>query len=192
MTTTEPTAPTLRADQPDTDDPLADLAGEAVTLYGKGWARLTFQTSEGEFVEARLRPPLFGEYKRLRGAMDAITEEVADMTDGIAAVADRIEADAKDMDEDEALTDRERTKRRRALQRESAREAKALNEKQEALWLGWWAQTITALCVDTAAKVRSTVDEAVADHDRLPPYMAAGGTAMRLLGHWRAGPLGRG
>lgn len=190
MTTTEP-QPTPA----DPDDWVPDDAGgDGIALGGKGWVRLALTDDNGSTAWVRMRPPFFGEYKSARLRMEQISETLAPFTDEAAAEADAMEAEAKadaEAAEAGALSEREKSDRRRARQRRDAEAARKVTREQERLWLEWWADTLQALVVPADRKAIVFLD-GTEGQDRLPPYMASGGTAMRVLAHWRAGPLGRG
>lgn len=168
-------------------DPLDEnAAGDRLVLAKNGWVRFDV----GELV-IRLRPPFFGELSKLRGRMEAISDEIADASDEVASIADELEAENARMEESD-LDDRARMKARREAMRRSSKVARDLTQAQEALWLGWWAMVIETLAVDTDAESKSWLEAVADDHGRLPAWAAVAGPAMRVLTHWRQGPLARG
>lgn len=174
MTTQEPESPTT----PDPLDPEGPETGEALTFVRTGWVRCT---TGGQI--ARLRPPLFGEYKRLRMALEDVQDAIMALSEDAEINAERIVAlEAEIGDVDPA----ERVKRRRELRRESTEIARRTNREREALMHGWWADVFRTLCVD-AAKV-----DWIDDPDRMPAWLTAPALPQRILAHWRAAPLARG
>lgn len=169
------------------DDTWADGAGEEVRLAPNGKVRL--QIGEHRIP---LDAPNTGQFRTLRIMAEDISLSVETQADEAAARAEAMRAELEAMAADEEMSDEERDRRSRALNREAVRAGRALTQAQEPLWLEWWAKALEMLAGPTPKKVKDAVAEMIGDHDLLPPYMAAQSTALRVMAHWRAGPLGRG
>lgn len=175
MTDSEPTT------APDPREPEGDEAGEAVQLVRTGWVRCTVG---GE--QYRLRPPFFGEFKRLRFAfeelqdtLDALAEETEVVGAGLVAESERVAAD-------DSMDPAEKVRAQRELRRRSTSAAREMTTAREQATQEWWVDVFRELCVDLD-KVKW-----LDDHDQMPAWMTLTGLPAQLLGHWRAAPLARG
>lgn len=173
MTTTEPEISPPA-------EPEGDEGGEAVQLVRTGWVRCTVGGSL-----YRLRPPFFGEFKRLRLSFEEIQDALAEQSEEVETIAARLIDEAEVMSKDESLDAAERQRRHRALRRESTVAGRKLTEFREGLMHAWWVDVFTVLCVDKPV-------DWLEDADRMPTWMTAAVLPSQLLQHWRAAPLGRG
>lgn len=178
MTTTEPEAAPAT---PGAAEPEGDEAGESVRLVRTGWVRCLIG---GQTV--RLRPPFFGEFKRLRLAFEEVQDTLTEASEDLEIVAQRLVDQARALHEDTKMDAGEKVRAQRALRRESSVAGRGMNEQREALMVDWWAEVFRALCVDLG-----NVDW-LEDPDRMPTWLTAPTLPTTLIQHWRAAPLARG
>lgn len=179
MSQTEPTP------EVDDTDPEGPETGDRLLFVRTGWVRYT---SGGTTI--RVRPPFFGEFKRLRLALEDVQDTLMDLAEEAEAEAERIQAELDPETGDvpvEADGDlRARAARRRDLLRRSREVARRTNERREALMHSWWVDVFRTLCVD-ADKV-----EWLDDPDKMPAWMTNPALPQQFVNHWRAAPLARG
>ncbi len=176
MTTTEP-------ETPPTEAPAGEETGDGLRLVTTGWVRCTVG---GALY--RLRPPFFGEMKRLRMSLEEIQDHLAEASTEAEGIAMRLidQANATLQGDGAKVDQADRLVQTKALRRESTMAGRALTELRESLMFGWWDDVFRVLCVDLA-KV-----DWLDDPDRHPSWMTNASLPASVVGHWRQPPLGHG
>lgn len=153
----------------------ADDEGALIELVDSGVVRLPIPEPDGETRVWRLRPPLFGEHKRIRGALaDALTEiDEATIVYAEATVeANAAKASARLMDQPE---------RSRAMHeaKQAQRAADdAADEATERIMRPWWQLVFETLEKDGPHVVP----------DEFGPWMIDHSLAADIVNHWRTSP----
>lgn len=124
----------------------------------------------------RLRRPFFGEFKKLRLAVEDMNDEIQEAVDESLRVSRQITVEKAEHDDDDPDTflawKRDSAKRQRAASR-------SLTEVAEARRVEWWETMWTLLTVDGRP-------------DDWPSWITDPALAGQFIGHWRAVPLARG
>lgn len=172
----------LRPAQAEQEAPTAD-SGRRLDLRPSGLAvlRLSEGGDEGEERTVRLRRPLFGEFKRLRKAADAMNE--AEEEAAVIQLAGLEEVRAvpppEGAEPGSAALSRhniEQTKKMRAINR-------AASEKIEKARYEWWTTAVTLL----------SIGGDLPKLDEVPAWLLVEeGVIARLFDHWMHRPLARG
>lgn len=176
MTTTEP-EPTPT----DAAEPLGDEAGEDVQLVRTGWVRCTVAGQQ-----YRLRPPFFGEFKRLRLSFEELQDALAEKSEESEIIAAELVEQAEALRTRKDVPAAERVRAMRSLRAASTDVARQLNTLREDQLHRWWADVFRTLCVDL-----DRIDW-LDDADKMPAWMMAPLLPTKVQTHWRAAPLGRG
>lgn len=158
-----------------TDEGLVDVDG--IVLTKTGWIRAAVA---GETF--RLRRPFFGELRKLRTALEAVTDEInttGEEADGIAAQLVEMAKRYKDM-ADADIPARERTKNDK-LRDDAKTASRRLVEVADDLRVGWWTLVFETLCVDT---VKVPAD--------WPSWVVDPNLPNQVMQHWRSAPLAPG
>jgi hypothetical protein len=152
-----------------------DDEGALIELVDSGVVRIPIPEAEGEVRVWRLRPPLFGEHKRIRGALaETLTEiDKATIVYARASVeANAAKASARLMDEpakSEAMFD--------AKQAQRAADD-AADEAVEKLMRPWWQLVFEVLEKDGPHEIP----------DEFGPWLLDHGLAADIVNHWRTSP----
>lgn len=125
-----------------------------------------------------LRRPFFGELKRLRLALENLTDSITDARIDAEATGAEIRDEMKALADDEALGHRERAEASSALRRRDREAGRALTGAADDARLEWWVEVFAVLGVEAPADWPSWVGDAT-----LP---------NRVIQHWRSAPLARG
>lgn len=166
----EPTVTAVMVD--DETEPADDETGDRVDYVRTGIIRVWI---DGE--RYRLRRPFFGEFKRLRLAVEDMNDEIDELSQRSVTLGQQITAEAETHDrvkDPEAYAAWRVDSRRR--QREVGRK---LTDTAEQLRIGWWEDVWATL----------GLDERPADW---PSWITNPDLPNRILTHWRMVPSGRG
>ena len=153
----------------------ADDEGALIELVDSGVVRLPIPEADGETKVWRLRPPLFGEHKRIRGALaDALTE-IDEATVGYAEAtveANAAKASARLMDEPE------KSKAMHAAKQAQRAADDVADAAAERIMRPWWVLVFEVLEKDGPHVVP----------DEFGPWMLDHNLAADIVNHWRTSP----
>jgi hypothetical protein len=126
----------------------------------------------------RLRRPFFGEFKKLRLAIEDVNDEIEDLSNDSLRISRQIIAEASSHDADTEDPDtyfewRADTRRR---QKDASR---ALTNRAEELRIEWWTGMWKTLSLD-------------GEPSDIPAWVTSPEVPNLLLTHWRTAPSGRG
>jgi hypothetical protein len=153
------------------DDSDGAESGDTIDLVRTGLIRVTLGGTR-----YRLRRPFFGEFKKLRLAIEDANDEISTAVDEQMRVSRQnvIEADEHKDDDPDAYVEWRADVRKR-----SSVSARALTDLAETRRYEWWVEMWTLLTLDGAP-------------DDFPAWVTDPNIANTLLGHWRSSPSGRG
>lgn len=162
-------------DADEAQDPAADEANaERIQFVRTGLTRVTFG---GKLY--RLRRPFFGEFKRLRVALEDANDEIAEAAQASIAVTRSIASEraalGSNVDGD-VLAAHETEWRKR--QREASR---LLNDRADTLRGEWWSLVFDTISLDGKPK-----------KGEWPAWVLDPSVAIEFVTHWRTAPQGRG
>jgi hypothetical protein len=148
--------------------------GSLVELVDSGVVRLPVWTPDGPKVY-RLRPPLFGEHKRLRGALQDILAEIDQAKITLSKRTAEVNAERQAVREIEDPVERnEAMAAVKAKQRQADDES---DERLEQLMVPWW---------EMAFELCGTIDGSPAPH--WGRWVLDHTLAADVINHWRTSP----
>lgn len=167
---TEPVSVESRRARKPKAAPVVDETGDDVELSQTGLVRLRI-----DGTRYRLRRPFMGELKKLRLALEEVTEEIGDAQITLHQVRAEVLASEPDDDEDPAAVAKWQ-REKRSLTRQAVND---LTELADKLRLEWW---------------RGVFDEVSLDGipDELPVWILDPDLPDQVVKHWRSVPLGHG
>lgn len=161
------------------DDPTSG-PGDDETLDGRiQFVRtgLTRVWVRGELF--RLRRPFFGEFKKMRLALEDLVDEISELAQSSMAVSRQVAAEREALGaspEPELLASSETEWRKR--QREAQRN---VTDRADALRLEWWVLVFDTISLDGKPK-----------KSEWPAWVTDPSVAVEFIAHWRSAPQGRG
>lgn len=148
--------------------------GSLVELVDSGVVRLPVWTPDGPKTY-RLRPPLFGEHKRLRGALQDALAEIDQATIALTRATTEVNAERE-----QARKIEDPVERNEAMAAVKAKQRKAddeSDERLEAVMVPWW---------ELAFEVCGTIDGSPAPH--WGRWVLDHKLAADVINHWRTSP----
>jgi hypothetical protein len=153
-----------------------DQDGEGIAPLGNsGWLTATIAGTA-----YRLRSPLFGELKRLRLALEAVTDEIDkanEVTQRIAAdIIEHGKALAGRNDDEHTPAEKRKTAKLTTDARKAGRDLVNLADDRR---MGWWALVFDTLSIDGAP-------------EDWPSWVVDYNLPAQVMNHWRSVPLAPG
>lgn len=149
--------------------------GEWVELTQTGLVRLY----GGDGRRWRLRRPFLGEFKRIRHAIEAMRDDLIDLS-ATTEIAQLEVTDLDDLPDDAPAV--ERIERRASLRKRTYQLANEVSQAAETMRHDWWSDVFALV----------SMDGPLPDDDQLPTWIVDDLLPARVMAHWRSAPLAHG
>ena len=159
-------------------DPEGDEDGDRLELVRTGIIRIRVGGTR-----IRLRRPFFGEFKRLRLAVEDMNDEIDQLTAEAQGISGEIVREASNRPDGE--TPVQFAEWRIASRRRSREASRRLTDAAEKLRLDWFGEVVRTLTMEPDGG-------SVLDEERLPAWVTSPDLPNTMLSHWRMVPSGRG